>query len=142
MFTIKIILVGRSKATWLEEGVLEYTKRLAPIAKISTLWAEDEEQLLKLARKEKKILALDPKGRELTSEAFADFLQTQLVEGGSRLTFILGGADGLPSALKESLKECLSLSKMTFTHQFARLILIEQLYRAFEILKGSPYHKS
>lgn len=89
-------------------------------------------------------VCLDEGGRQMTSPAFSDFLFSKLEEGGSRLTFVVGGAEGLPPGLKSNPPKAgakLSLSSMTFTHLWARALLAEQIYRASEIRRGSKYHK-
>ncbi len=140
MFKVKILSIGKTKETWLEDALSEYIKRLTPIAAIEFVWAKNEAQLLQLAEKEASIVCLDASGKQMDSEQFAVFIQEKLELGGTRLTFVIGGPEGLPRALKQDAA-LLSLSLMTFTHQIARLILLEQLYRAFEIAKGSKYHK-
>lgn len=140
MQKIKIISIGKTKEKWLQEAISEYTKRLSPYAQIESIWGKDDDHLLKLLINEKNIICLDPFGQEMNSEEFSQFLQASLLEGGSRLTFVIGGAEGLPLILRQKYP-LLSLSKLTFTHQFARLLLIEQIYRAFEISKGTKYHK-
>lgn len=112
-------------------------------ATLSIEWvlAKNDEKLLELAQKEPLLLCLDPKGVSVTSEEFSRLFYTSLVKGGSRLAFVIGGAEGLPSALKRKSSHLISLSPLTFTHQITRLILLEQLYRALEIQKGSSYHK-
>jgi 23S rRNA (pseudouridine1915-N3)-methyltransferase len=140
MYKIKILSIGKTKERWLEQGMLEYIKRLKPTAKIEYHWTKDEDQLMSLAEKEPFLICLDPQGKTLTSEEFSGFLLEALESGGSRLTFLIGGAEGIPASIKKSAT-LVSLSKLTFTHQLSRLILLEQLYRGFEIAKGSSYHK-
>lgn len=140
MFKIRILSVGKTKESWLDSAITEYTKRLSPIASIDFIWAKDDMHLITLAEKETQIVCLDPTGKQLDSTQFAHFLQNRLEAGKMHLAFIIGGAEGLPSALK-SRHPLISLSLLTFTHQITRLILVEQIYRSFEILKGSPYHK-
>lgn len=140
MLHIKILSVGKTKETWLEEALQEYLKRLKPVAAFEFVWAKNDAQLLSLTEKEPLLICLDPDGREMTSTEFADFLQKKFVEGGSKVAFVIGGAEGLPPSLKASAQQ-ISLSRMTFTHQVTRLVLLEQIYRAFEIAKGSKYHK-
>lgn len=141
MFRIQILSVGKTKEAWLEEGINEYLKRLTPIAQFEFLWAKNNEQLVQLASKAPLLICLDPAGKQMTSEKFADFLQQKLIQGGSKIAFVIGGAEGLPQELKSDASSMLSLSALTMTHQMVRLLLIEQIYRAFEILKGSQYHK-
>ena len=159
---INIRIVGRkSSEPWLEEGVEMYEKRLRPSnVEVDTTWHKDNAALMRgidMDRsKNHKVICLDPLGTQQTSEKFTENAYQWLDEGGSRLSFVIGGAEGLPAELKypsySSLKKgskkknndlpiLISLSALTFTHQFARLLLIEQIYRATEIKKGSGYHK-
>lgn len=140
MFKIKILSVGKTKEAWLEEALNEYLKRLQPIASFEFIWAKNDKQLLELAEKESKIICLDAKGSLMSSEQFSAFIHDRLLKNGSRLTLVIGGAEGLPLELKDN-PDLISLSPMTFTHQVTRLVLLEQIYRAFEIAKGSKYHK-
>jgi 23S rRNA (pseudouridine1915-N3)-methyltransferase len=151
---VNIRIVGRkSSESWLEEGVQMYETRLQPSnVDVETIWHKDDAALIRGVemdqQKNHKVVCLDPKGQRATSEAFAQKLYDWLEEGGSRLSFVIGGAEGLPSELKylvssskSSAPPIISLSALTFTHQFARLLLMEQIYRATEIRKGSGYHK-
>lgn len=140
MIKLKILSVGKTKETWLEEAINEYIKRLSPWVSFEFLWAKDDQHLIQLIEKEPYCLCLDPKGEQLTSEKFADFLHSNIEKSGSRLSFVIGGPEGLPNELKGKYP-LISFSKLTFTHQIVRLILIEQVYRAFTILKNIPYHK-
>ncbi len=140
MLKFKILSVGKTKEKWLDEAFNEYIKRLKPSVQIECLWAKDTSQLIQWAQKEGTYLCLDPAGRLFTSEEFAHFLSQQWDKGGARLTLIIGAAEGLPSELKQK-GTLISLSPLTFTHQITRLVLIEQIYRSIEILKGSQYHK-
>lgn len=140
MMKVKIVSVGKNKEAWLEEALAEYAKRLQVIIEIQYEWVNDDAQLLRIIQKESNLVCLDPKGPMMNSEQFASFLRKKLETGGARLTFIIGGAEGLPDQIREN-HPLLSLSLMTFTHQISRLILVEQIYRATEIWKGSQYHK-
>ena len=140
MLRLKVVSVGRPKERWIEEGVEEYQRRLQPVMAIETVWVKDDNQLAALIIKEPRVVCLDPQGRLFDSEGFSSFLVQQFEEGGSRLAIVIGGAEGLPASIKEG-KLLLSLSPLTFTHQLTRLVLLEQVYRAIEISKGSPYHK-
>lgn len=139
MQKIKIFSVGKTKEAWLEEAVEEYVKRLKAVAVIEFIWTKNDEQLLQLVEKEPLVICLDPNGGLMTSEQFAEFLFDQLQKGGSRLALVIGGAEGLPPPLKKRV--LISLSPLTLTHQVTRLVLLEQIYRSFEIAKGSKYHK-
>ena len=140
MHRIRLISVGKTKEEWLDEAIQEYVKRLQPVATFDFIWAKNDEQLQSLAEKDEAVICLDSSGKMYDSIQFSSFLMKELEKGGARLTFVIGGAEGLPAAMKERYP-LISLSLMTFTHQVARLILVEQTYRAFEIAKGSRYHK-
>lgn len=139
MLKIKILSIGKTKEKWLEDAINEYLKRLSPILSIEFLLFKTNAQLEFQAAKEHNLICLDIHGKMLNSEDFSQFLMESLELGGSRLTFVIGGAEGLPESLKKH--KLLSFSKMTFTHQICRLILVEQIYRALELQKGSKYHK-
>lgn len=154
---IKIRIVGRKNAEkWLDDGYAVYETRLKPAnVQVTTIYHKNDAELLKGVAadsgKSHAVALLDPQGQTLDSEEFADRLYDWLEEGGSRITFVIGGAEGLPAELRAEgyqggrgsgrKKHFISLSAMTFTHQWARTILIEQIYRASEIRKGSGYHK-
>lgn len=140
MLRIKILSVGKTKEAWLEQALQEYLKRLQGRASFEFIWAKDDKQLLDLASRESLLVCLDVEGVMMNSEQFATFLHDKLQQGGSRLTLVIGGAEGLPPQLKQSTT-LISLSPLTLTHQLTRLVLLEQIYRAFEIAKGSKYHK-
>ncbi len=140
MTKIKIITVGKTKETWLNHALQEYHKRLTPYATIEFEIAKNDAQLVKWVEKEPLVICLDPSGKQMTSEKFSQFLTISLEKGGSRLCFVIGGPDGLPDHLKKT-SQLISLSPLTFTHQITRLILVEQIYRGFEIAKGTQYHK-
>jgi 23S rRNA (pseudouridine1915-N3)-methyltransferase len=127
-----------------------YETRLRPSnVQVETTWHKDNQALTKGVDADRSkghtLVLLDPLGSIQTSEKFSDDMYEWLDRGGSRLSFVIGGADGLPSELKYPPQggkpTMISLSAMTFTHQFARLLLIEQIYRGTEIRKGSGYHK-
>jgi 23S rRNA (pseudouridine1915-N3)-methyltransferase len=138
-----------------------YETRLLPSnLQVETTWHKDNSALIKGVEADRSkghsIVLLDPTGVTKTSERLADDIYVWLDQGGSRLTFVIGGAEGLPPELKypsnnnnnsnngaasKAPIRMISLSALTFTHQFARMLLIEQIYRATEIRKGSGYHK-
>ena len=144
---IKIVTIGKLKEKFLIDGVNEYLKRIKPFAKIEiaeipeckTIDEEGQKLLSQVLRESFKIV-LDVSGAELTSENFAKKIAELNLHGVSSLTFIIGGAFGLSEEVRRAADFRLSLSQMTFTHQFARLILVEQIYRAFKINRGEPYH--
>ena len=157
---IDIIAVGKLKEQYLRNAVEEYTKRLSWYCTLSVFEVKDEmapadpspgerEKILqaegarisKYIKEGSYIIALDIKGEQIDSEAFAGRLQDLMLKGNSRLIFIIGGSLGLHPSILTSANWRLSFSKMTFPHQLMRVILCEQLYRSFTILKGEPYHK-
>ena len=140
MLKLKLLSVGKTKEKWLDEAFQEYKKRLQPYLQIESCWAKDSEQLLEWCQKDPHVVALDPQGLAQTSEEFSAYLYHQWEKFGARLTIVIGGAEGLPKEIRTNYP-LISLSKLTFTHQLTRLILIEQVYRAIEINRGSQYHK-
>lgn len=141
MIKLKILSVGKTKEKWLEEALKEYEKRLKPSLQIEWVWLKDEKQLTEQALKESYFICLDVLGLLLSSEELSHFLQDAFQKGGSRLTIVIGGAEGLSTQLKNAAAALISLSPLTLTHQITRLVLIEQIYRSIEIQKGSRYHK-
>lgn len=140
MLKLKILSIGKTKEEWLERALDEYIKRLKPVVSVEFCLVKTDNELLSLCEKEPIIICLDPKGKKVTSEEFAEYLQKKFIEGGTKLSIIIGGSNGLPPSLK-SHKNQISFSDLTMTHQLVRLLLMEQVYRAFEIMKGSKYHK-
>lgn len=147
---IKIRIVGRKNGAeqWLEDAYVQYEKRLrSSNLDVSTVWHKHDEDITKNVEKDSEkghsVVLLDPNGGLKTSEELSTCIYTWLDKGGSRLTFVIGGAEGLPSELKYATRPFpkLSLSPLTFTHQMTRTILMEQIYRASEIQKGTGYHK-
>ncbi|MCB1107387.1 MAG: 23S rRNA (pseudouridine(1915)-N(3))-methyltransferase RlmH [Chlamydiia bacterium] len=129
---IKIFSPGKTKEKWLQEGLAEYEKRLGGI---------EIEWDYKTLPQKAPFICLDPRGKSYSSTTFSEFLYKEFEKEGSRLTFVIGDADGLPSHLLEKASHVITLSKLTFTHQLARLILLEQIYRATQIYHNTPYHK-
>ena len=144
---ITIIAVGKLKEKYLVEAVNEYLKRLKPFATVEIIELpecrtvdEECEKVLTRLPKDSWICVLDVIGETISSEELAQKLTDITLSGQSRLTFVIGGAFGLNQKLREDADFRLSLSKMTFTHQMTRVILLEQIYRAFKINRGEPYH--
>ena len=149
--TTNILVVGKRNAgeDWINEGCKQYETRLTNSLTVVTHYLKSDSDLVDAVFDGKKtslvrgaLIALDENGTEFTSRKFSDFLYDSLVAGGAHCTFIIGGFDGLPSQIQSSKDITkISLSKMTWTHQMARLLLLEQIYRGMEIKKGSAYHK-
>ena len=141
MLKVKVIAMGKSKEEWLRLALQEYEKRLSPQLTIDWVQPATANQLEQLLVQEKNYILLDPKGDLFDSFNFSQKIMHAFEELGSRLTFSIGPPEGFPSHLLQRAAHRWSLSPLTFTHQLTRLILIEQIYRALEIAKGSPYHK-
>lgn len=157
---ITIAAVGKIKEKYLKDGIAEYVKRLSRFAEVELIEVEDEhapeslssaqesqvkmkeaERLLRRIKEGSYLILLDLAGKQLTSEEFSSKLENIMLSGNSQITFIIGGSLGLDQSLVNAADFRISFSKMTFPHQLARLILLEQVYRAFKILKNETYHK-
>ena len=156
---ISIVTVGKIKERYLTEGIAEFTKRLTPFCRLDIVEISEEkmpdnpsaaekakvlaregERLLKQIRPGSYAVILDVAGQPLSSEALAGKFDAWALSGSSDITFVIGGAFGLAPTVLAAAQERLSFSKMTFTHQMIRLLLVEQIYRAFKISRGEPYH--
>jgi len=140
MIKITLFSVGKTHEPWLEEAIQMYSTRMRPWAEFSLVWFKSLQLLERELEKHKGYVVLDSYGQAFDSLGFADWFFDTVEKGHSRLTLVIGPAEGLPEAVKKGAS-CISLSRLTFTHQIARLILLEQIFRAFEIRKGSHYHK-
>lgn len=157
---IKLITVGKLKETYLKSAVAEYSKRLGRFSKIETIALADEktpdraseaenqqiiekegQRILQKIGDRDYVIALAIEGKMLSSEELAEKIHHITLSGYSTLTFVIGGSLGLSPAVKQRAQLQLSFSPMTFPHQLMRVILLEQIYRAFMINEGSPYHK-
>ena len=144
---ITLIVVGKLKEKFLVEGVAEYLKRLKKFATIELreipecrTVEEEGLKILSLVPQNSWLCVLDVSGEALSSEEFAKKIAALNLNGISNLTFAIGGAFGLSEELRRAAAFRLSLSKMTLTHQMSRLVLVEQIYRAFKINRNEPYH--
>ena len=157
---ISIVTVGKLKEKYLKQGIEEYTKRLGPFAKIDVIEVPDEKAPENLSETEMEqvkkaegnrilskispdahVIALAINGKMKTSEQLAQDLDYLATYGKSKIAFVIGGSLGLSNEVLQRANDTLSFSKMTFPHQLMRLILVEQVYRAFKINRGEPYHK-
>ena len=157
---ITVISVGKIKEKYLVDGIAEYSKRLSKYCKLKLIEVPDEkapenlsvqdELIVKKKEGEKilskikgntylVVLAID--GEQLTSEGFSKKIDKLMVEGVSDITFVIGGSLGLCDEVVDRSDYKLSFSKMTFPHQLMKMVLLEQVYRAWRIIKGEPYHK-
>ena len=153
---VVLLTVGKTDVPWVKEGLDLYTSRLKhyvpfsvneipELKKVSALSKQqikdkEGELVLKQVGAQDILILLDEHGRECRSLEFADFLEKQLSTGAKNLIFTVGGAYGFSDEVYKRANGKISLSKMTFSHQMVRTIFAEQLYRAFTILKGEPYH--
>ena len=157
---IKVIAVGKLKEKYLKEAVLEYAKRLSKYCRLKIVEITDEklpenrrvseekiakgkegQRILKHIHSNMYVIALDVKGRELSSDGFSEFIEDLSIRGKSNIAFVIGGSLGLSEDVLKRADYRLSFSSMTFPHQLMRVILLEQVYRGFRIIKGEPYHK-
>ena len=157
---IKIYAIGKIKEAYLKIGIEEYLKKIKPYCQIEIVEYNDEpipsnpnnseielakkkegEKVLQNLKPSEYLIGLDLNKKELESPAFAEFLNEKLVNNGASISFVIGGSYGLSNELKNRCNDSISLSKMTFLHQMTRLILLEQIYRGFKILRNETYHK-
>jgi 23S rRNA (pseudouridine1915-N3)-methyltransferase len=141
MFKIKVITIGKVKEEWLRLALEEYKKRISSSVQITWALAKDEKDFLSQCENEGRFVCFDSRGELLTSEEYSKRLSQLLEQNGCRLTFLIGGPEGIHQTILKRAIATLSFSRLTFTHQIVRLIFIEQLYRSMEILANSAYHK-
>lgn len=157
---IKIIGVGKLKEKYLVQAMQEYLKRLQAYAKVEVIELADEkapenlsetqmmqikdkegERILAKIKDQEYVIALAIEGKNPSSEAFAQQIENLGIQGKSQLVFVIGGSLGLSSAVMQRSNAQISFGKMTFPHQLMRVMLTEQIYRAFRIIHNQPYHK-
>ena len=157
---ITIIAVGKVKEKFYRDAVSEYEKRLGRYCKLEMIQVEDEktpdksatsldeavkrkeaERILKYVREDAFVVALEIRGKAYDSEEFARYMESLATRGISHIQFIIGGSLGLHEDVCKKADLTVSFSKMTFPHQLMRVILLEQIYRAYRIINGEPYHK-
>ncbi|HDJ34099.1 MAG TPA: 23S rRNA (pseudouridine(1915)-N(3))-methyltransferase RlmH [Bacteroidetes bacterium] len=154
---ITLLAVGKTREAYLKEGQNEYLKRLfryvpfeyreLPDVKGKNLKEEqirekEAERIIRSIPAGDRIILFDERGEQYSSEGLARWLQRQMMEGSRNICLVIGGPYGFSSRVRKAADQELSLSRLTFSHQMVRLIILEQLYRAFTILKGEPYHHS
>lgn len=152
---IALVAVGRLKERYWREAAEEYLKRLGPYATVRVLEVDDRDSGRDAARALAEegadvvraippgahVIALEIGGRQLSSEAFAEKLAALALDGRSNVAFVIGGSVGLSADVLSRANERMSLGPMTLPHNLARVVLLEQIYRAFRINRGEPYHK-
>lgn len=154
---IKIIALGKIKEKFLKDGIDEFLKRLTPYANVEIIELtpveiknehlteraldEEGEKILSLIKPQSYVITMEINGKQFSSEEFAKRIDELINEGQNEIIFIIGSSCGISQRVSARANLKMSMSKMTFLHQFARLILVEQIYRAFKIIKGETYHK-
>lgn len=157
---ITIIAVGKIKEKYFKDGIGEYLKRLSKYCKLEILEVMDEKtpehasqlmedkikekealRIRKLIKSDAHVMILDIKGNKYDSMGFAKEIELLGINGKSHIQFIIGGSLGLHESVKQCANEGISFSDMTFPHQLMRLVLCEQIYRAYRIINNEPYHK-
>lgn len=157
---IKVVTVGKLKEKYLKDGIAEYSKRISRFAKLEMIELADEKTPDRASESENQkileiegqrilskvgdrdfVIALAIEGKTFSSEEFSKNLEEASIKGFSTLTFIIGGSLGLSSSVKNRANLSVSFGRLTLPHQLMRLVLAEQIYRAFTIQQGSPYHK-
>ena len=152
MITINIICTGKIKEKYLKDAIDEYSKRLSKFCKLNILELPDKkipdktnssienENVINHLKKDTYVICLDLKGKQFSSEEFAQDIQ-DISMLHSNITFIIGGSLGMSEKLLNLANQKICFSKMTFPHQLIRVFLLEQIYRAFKIINGENYHK-
>ncbi|HES9542167.1 TPA: 23S rRNA (pseudouridine(1915)-N(3))-methyltransferase RlmH [Streptococcus pneumoniae] len=157
---IKVVTVGKLKEKYLKDGIAEYSKRISKFAKFEMIELSDEKTPDKASESENQkileiegqrilskiddrdfVIVLAIEGKTFFSEEFSKQLEETSIKGFSTLTFIIGGSLGLSSSVKNRANLSVSFGRLTLPHQLMRLVLVEQIYRAFTIQQGFPYHK-
>ena len=157
--TIKIYAIGKIKDFY-KSGVDEYVKRLSGYTKVEIIEVKDEsisdkpseaeitkakdnegKRVLSLVKNGEYLIGLDLNKKQYTSEEFASFLNQKLIDNGANISFVIGGSYGLSDELRKRVNTSICLSNMTLPHQLARLVLLEQIFRAFKIINNESYHK-
>lgn len=157
---VTILAVGKLKEKYLKQGIAEYSKRLGPYTKLDIIEVPDEQapenlsetQMIQVKEKEGQrllekvketdfVITLEIQGKLVSSEELSKTIATQMVRGKSHFVFVIGGSLGLSDAVMKRSNYAISFGRITYPHQLMRLVLTEQIYRSFRIMKGEPYHK-
>ena len=151
----EIVFIGKTKDSFIQNGIVEYSSRLKHYTNIQITILKDKssgrsarvaienqgQQMLSAVPQGAVIVALDSRGQQFTSESFSKKIVNWELSSVKQVTYLIGGPDGISETILKSAGLVLSFSKMTFTHDMVRMILVEQLYRAYTIKNGEKYHK-
>ena len=150
---IKIIAVGKIKEKYFTDAIAEYKKRLSRFCVFNIIEVDEASKIDNLEKKSEaegklilekcsgRIVSMDGRGKQLSSPELAEFIKNNQVSGVSEISFVIGGSNGLSDAVIKASKQVVSFGNITFPHQLFRVVLTEQIYRAFAIIAGLPYHK-
>jgi len=141
MIAVTVLCAGTLKESYLRDAVAEYSKRLGAYCKLKIVELKDKTPMLPYINRSAYNIALCVEGKELSSPELAQLIESKAAGGKSEICFVIGESDGLPEEVKSACDLRLSFSRMTFPHQLMRVILTEQIYRAFTIINGGKYHK-
>ncbi len=137
---VKVLFTGKTTDPWIRQGVEVYAGRIRHYVPFELTELRDDSQILKSVRNSDHLVLLDEHGETFSSLDWARNLEQKTAHLPKDLVFVIGGPYGFPAEVRARCDESLSLSRMTFSHQLVRLVFLEQLYRAFTIIKGEPYH--
>ena len=138
---VTLICVGKVKEKFYRDAIKEYEKRLGAYIKLNTIEINDEKVKVENPSEIAIVITLEILGKNLSSEDFAEKINNLMLSGNSDVALVIGGSYGLSDEVKKRSNYALSFSKMTFPHQMMRVILLEQVYRAYRIITGTSYHK-
>jgi 23S rRNA (pseudouridine1915-N3)-methyltransferase len=157
---IKLLCIGSIKESYLKEGIDDYIKRIKPFSKVEIIEKkevrlndnpagslitdalnQEADSLLKIIDSNDFVILLDLHGKEINNDDYVQIIEKAKVDGYSSFVFIIGSSYGVSHKLRQKANFCWSLSKLTFTHQMIRFIILEQIYRGFKISHNQPYHK-
>lgn len=137
---VKVLFTGKTTDPWIRQGVEVYAGRIRHYVPFELTELRDDSQILKSVRNSDHLVLLDEHGETFSSLDWARNLEQKTAHLPKDMVFVIGGPYGFPAEVRARCDESLSLSRMTFSHQLVRLVFLEQLYRAFTIIKGEPYH--
>ncbi len=153
LMKVNIVCVGKIKEKFYTEAILEYQKRLSRFCNFKIIEVDEASKITNLEKKSESegdlliskcsgvIVALDGDGKLFSSNDIADYIKKKEVSGASEISFVIGGSNGLSKEVLQKAEIVISFGKITFPHQLFRVVLCEQVYRAFTIIAGLPYHK-